>query len=829
MTHTARRIRLLLAVLIACCILVPSYATAQETIAEATEGLERQDGFLPLYWNETKGTLLLEIPELDEPFLYLTSLATGMGVNGLGMDRGQIGDEAVAHFERVGPKVLLVLDHPSFRAVNTDNEALLQSVEESFPTSTIGQFDVVAETEGRVLIDITGFAIRDVMNVRGGMRRAREGNFSLNRDRSVIYLPRTKAFPRNTEIEVSLTFTSDDPGARVRQHTPDGRAVTIRQHHSFIRLPEPGFRPRAFDPRVGIFAVRFFDYSQPFDGHYEQRYAVRHRLIKRNPGAQMSEPVEPIVYYLDRGVPEPYRTAFKEGAGWYNQVFEAAGFRNAFRVEDMPDDMDPLDARYDVIQWVHRTDPGSSIGPSFVDPRTGEIIKAAVRMDSHRSVVDFNIYAAALPGLDAESALQLMEAETAIGDWIAGMAPDVTAEEFAMARRRQHAAHEVGHTLGLAHNFIAASYGRASVMDYPAPYITWQNGQFALRDAYREGPGAYDSLAIRWAYSEFDPEDEAEQLNTIAVDGIRRGIAFITNPDENPSSSHPEGTTWINGSNTLEELRRLMDVRRALIDAFDETAIREGEPMSMLNTRFVALYLQHRFSITAATKAIGGMRFRYALRGDPAPPTEIVAPEVQQAALELLLDAIEPEELAIPERILALMAPRPFGYSTDRRAFGSAATPAFDQVGVARTLSRMVVAGIFAPQRTARLVAFNARNPEQPSLESIVQRVIARTWSREADTEYGALQRVVDRVVLDELIRLASNADATVESRAAAAWGVQQIAEQMQNTEPANAQQDAHFTMAAMDIRRFFNRMEMATDPSAPIPPPPGTPIGGRR
>ena len=809
-------------------VLSPTAVVARQSIEEATEGLEAQDGFLPLYWDNEDGRLLLEVPNLDEPFLYLTSLATGTGVNGLGLDRGQIGDEAVARFQRVGPKVFLTLDNPRFRAMNTDNDALVRSVEESFPTSTIGQFEIIGQTGDRVLIDVTRFAIQDVMNVRGRLRQTSEGAFTLNRDRSAIHLPRTKAFPINTEIEVSLTFTSDAPGSRVRQHTPDGRALTLREHHSFVRLPAPGFRPRPFDPRIGLFAVRFFDYSQPLDQQYERRYAVRHRLIKRNPNAEVSEPVEPIIYYLDRGVPEPYRTAFKEGAGWFNDVFEAAGFRNGFRVEDMPEDMDPLDARYDVIQWVHRTDPGSSIGPSFVDPRTGEIVKAAVRMDSYRSMVDYNIYAAALPAFDAQSSIQLLEADAALGDWIAELDPDVTGEEFAMARRRQHAAHEVGHTLGLAHNFIAASYGRASVMDYPAPFIALEDGQLVLGDAYREGPGAYDSLAIRWAYTEFSPETEAAGLDAIAQEAMAKGITFITNPDENPSSSHPEATTWINGSNAVEELARLTRVRRTLIDAFDETAIREGEPMSLLNTRFVAAYLHHRFAITGATKAVGGMKFRYALRGDPLPPTEIVAADEQRRALEYLLDAVQPADLAIPERILRLMAPRPFGYATDRRAFGSQAAPAFDHVGVARTLARMVVSGILNPRRTARVVAFHARDADLPTLEEVIERVVERTWRTEA-AEHATLKRAVDRVVLDELIRLAANSDATAEARAGAVWGLGQIAEHVQTREPANPQEEAHAMMAMMDIQRFFNRTETATGTSTPLAPPPGTPIGASR
>ncbi len=405
------------------------------TITDYTKTFEKRDGYFPVYWDGAKGRLFLEV-RLGEDFLYLPSLATGLGDASLGVDRGTIGDEQIARFDRVGPRVQLVLQNPRFRAVS-DNDALARSVRESFPLSTVASWEVVAEEGGRLLVDATGYVTSDITDVRGSLRTANQGTFALDRDRSAVYLAHTKGFPDNTEIETTLTFTSDNPGARVRRHTPDGRALTLRQHLSLVRLPGPGFRPRPFDPRMGIFDVSFYDFAKPFTQELVTRYAIRHRLQKRTPGAAPSEPVKPIVYYLDPGIPEPYRQAFKDGAGWWTRVFEAAGFQNAFRVEDMPADMDPLDARYNVIQWVHRTEADYSIGPSFVDPRTGEIIKAAVRMESHRSLSDYDIYAGAVPALGGEEAGEL-------DPWLSGLTADVTPEVFAMARRRQHMAHEVG-------------------------------------------------------------------------------------------------------------------------------------------------------------------------------------------------------------------------------------------------------------------------------------------------------------------------------------------------------------------------------------------------
>lgn len=799
-------------------------AAAQPSIAQVTKGLEKRDGYFPLYWDAAKGRLLLEIPRLGEEFLYLPSLATGLGDEALELDRGMIGEAKIGRFERAGPKVLFVLQNPKFRATG-ENEALARSVDESFPTSTVAAFDVLAEEGGRLLVDATPYFLTDVMDLAGALRRARQGRFSLDRERSAIHLPRTKAFPNNTEVEASLTFASDTPGARVREHSPDARAITLRQHHSLVKLPDSGYRPRKFDPRVGLFPVAFYDYAKSFDQDYVTRIIRRHRLIKKDPAAALSEPVKPIIYYMDPGIPEPYRSAFQEGAMWFTKVFEAAGFQDAFRVEDMPPDMDPLDARYNVIQWVHRTEAGSSWGPSFYDPRTGEIIKAAVRMDSHRSLVDYDIVAAARSGMEEDPADPFL-ADPGLAEWIASLDPQASAEEFVMARRRQHAAHEVGHTLGLAHNFIAASYGRASVMDYPAPRIRLVDGRIDVSDAYRPGAGAYDSLAIRYAYAEFPPEEEEAGLHAILEEAAAKGLKFITNPDESATGSYPEASTWVNGRDMVEELARVMEVRRHLIDRFDDDAIRAGEPMHLLVKRFTTVYLHHRFTLQAAIKAIGGMEFRYAVRGDREPPTRMVEPERQRRALELLLDALHPSELAIPEHVLDLMAPRPFGYAEESRALRSKAAPAFDQIGAARTLATLVVGGILEPERAARLVAFADRDPRAPTLEEVIGRMVDRAWGSERPREHAALKRVVERVVVDELIRLASDTSATVEARAGAEWGLRKIARVLETRRPTTPAEEAHQVLAAADIRRFLERREPAAPRLEPLPPPRGTPIG---
>lgn len=650
-------------------------AWALPAIAEYARAFEKRDGFLPLYWDASGGRLLIEVAQPGTEFLYLVSQATGVGdlQAGLGLDRGTPGEESLARFERVGPRVHLVARNPRFRALSGGAD-LARSVEESFPTSTLGSFEVVAEDEGRVLADATSLFLGDAMDVRRQLRVSNQGTFTLDRDRSRVHLPHTRGFPDNTEVEAALTFVSDQPGDRLRMHAPDARALTLRQHHSFVRLPDAGYRPRAFDPRIGLFAVSFHDFSRPFHEDPVRRYAIRHRLQKKDPRAALSEPVKPIVYYLDRAVPEPYRTAFKDGAQWWNRVFERAGFKDAFRVEDMPEGMDPMDARYHVIQWFHRTSGGSSVGPSFVDPRTGEIIKAAVRMDSHRSLANFDLYASLLPALGKDAA-----------------SLDAEAEAVMMARRRQHAAHEVGHTLGFAHNFAAAFDERASVMAYPAPLVRLVDGRLDLSQAYAPGPGEYDAFAMRWAYTEFAPAEEQPALEAIVAEMLARGLRFSTNPDERADSPMPEGSVWVNGRDPVEALAEALAVRRLLVDRFDERAVARGEPLWLLQRRFAAAYLYHRMAMVAAVKAIGGMEFRYALRGDPGEPTRLVDAARQRRALELALDSIEPDALAVPERVAALLAPRPFGYPPDEHALQAPGQAAFDQLSAARSLASAVL------------------------------------------------------------------------------------------------------------------------------------------
>jgi hypothetical protein len=820
------------------------------TIAARTAGLERQDGFFPFHIEAATGRILLEVSRLGEDFLYLNSLATGIGSNALGLDRGTIGAEAVVRFERHGQRLLMIQRNTGYRA-QTEDQDLIRSVEESFAVSVLGSFPIVAQDGNRLLIDATDFFLQDAFDLRARIRRSNQGDFRLDRDRSVLWLPRTKAFPKNTEVEVLLTFASENPGMEIRRHTPDGRSLSLRQHHSFVELPPPGYEPRAFDPRVGLFALNFMDFARPFDEGYDVRWINRWRLEKKDPSAAMSEPVRPIIYYLDRGIPEPYRTAFREGALWWNKVFEAAGYINAFRVEDLPEGADPMDARYSVVQWIHRSEPGFAIGPSFRDPRTGEIIKAAVRMDSHRSLTNFNVFAGTNPALAIGEAplgqgafsempfgeepfgwgATCMLDDPAPGEWIAALDPRVDAESFVMARRRQHTAHEIGHTLGLSHNFIAEADGRSSVMDYPAPLIRLgANGQIDLSEAYRNGPGAYDTLAIRYAYTEFaSPEAETRGLEAIVRDGITQGLRFMPDAEAGEAGMMPEATRWLHGNDAVAEVERTMKVRQALLTRFGSTAIRTGEPVWLLAERLTPVYLHHRYAVEAAIKTIGGMEYTFALQGDGQVPARVLEPARQRAALDRLIATIQPETLAIPEEIAGMIPPRPFGYRGGSWILPSAAGAAFDPIAAARSFATFVVDGVLQHERAARVVAFHARNAASPSLDEILGKMVDGTWGTKPPATAGAaaLRRVSQRAVLDGLIALAANSRATADVRAAAEWQLREIASHLVGKSNGDLAEQAHRALAAGDIERFLERRDTPTTPPPAPATPPGTPIGG--
>ena len=613
--------------------------TDMPSIAEHTAGMQQIDGFVPMYWDESTGTLWLEISRFDTEILYLTGLSAGLGSNDIGLDRGQTRSRLVV-FERVGPKIFMVQRNYQFRA-DTNNTDERTAVEDAFARSVLWGFTAAAESGARVLVDATGFLLRDAHGVIPRLRQ--DGQYSLDESRSALHLARTKGFPKNTEIDVMLTFTAapegrgGGPGSRnvrragVADVTPAAEAVTLRQHHSLVELPDEGYTPRAYDPRSGFGSVSWTDYAAPLGGSLVKRFIRRHRLEKRDPTARVSEPIEPIVYYLDRGTPEPVRSALLEGARWWNQAFEAAGYRDAFRVELLPEGADNFDIRYNVINWVHRSTRGWSSGGSITDPRTGEIIKGVVTLGSLRVRQDYLI------------------AEGLLSPYAGGDEMPPQMSEMALARIRQLSAHEVGHTLGLGHNYYASELGRVSVLDYPHPLITLdENGDIDVSDAYDVGIGEWDKVTIDYGYQDFPAgTDEGLALERILNEAWDRDLIYLTNQD---LDAHPRVHQWANGTDPAAELERMLEVRRVALDQFGERAIRRDVPMATIEEALVPLYLHHRYQVDAAASALGGMHYIYAMRGDGREPVRAVPASEQRAALDALMSTINPSVLQFPTR-----------------------------------------------------------------------------------------------------------------------------------------------------------------------------------
>jgi hypothetical protein len=783
--------------------------------------LEPRSGLLDLYLDRAQGKVMAVLPAASGPrgligeYIHVVGIRTGLGSNPVGLDRGQLGDNALLALRRVGSRVLFEVPNLAFRALS-DDAAEVAAVRESFATSVVWATEVLGEdAAGRVLVDLSGFLLRDAHGIAARLAGSGQGSFSLDRERSAVDFEQVLAFPKNVEFEAVLTFAGATPGSEVRAVAPQPQAVTLVQHQSLVALPDAGYRPREHDPRMGSFSVQFADYAAPLDRPIRRDWIVRHRLEKVDPTAARSPVKEPIVYYVDRGAPEPIRSALVEGAAWWTQAFEAAGFEDAFRVEVMPEGAHPLDVRYNVIQWVHRQTRGWSYGGGVIDPRTGEMLKGHVSLGSLRIRQDRLLF----EGLAGT-------AQTGSG------APDDPIV-LSLARIRQLSAHEVGHTLGIAHNFAASSYGRASVMDYPAPLVEISgDNQLDFSQAYAVGMGEWDLAAIRWAYSELPPgADERAALDAIVRETLGRGLVFLTDIDARaPSTANPIASLWDNGADAVTALQQTLRVRRLAISRFGEANLAVGEPVAALEEVFVPLYLHHRFQLAAAAKLVGGVDYRHALRGDGQAVPRAVAGDRQRRAVAVILDTLSPAFLDIPEPVLRLLAPRAPEMPRSREQFARRTEPVFDALGAAATAADLTLRLLLEPSRIARLVDQHRRNASLPDLDEVLVSLLDRVFADSVDLapREAEVARVVQRVVVDRLSVLSADAESPTWVRSRIDLVLSALLQRLDQMVPIDVAERGHFDALAAEIGRHLARPAPEREIARVAQPePPGEPIGG--
>lgn len=779
---------------------------ASEPSTKIIKQSQEAKGFLNLYYETSQGQLYLEVDRLNQPFLLVTSLPEGVGSNDIGLDRGQLGQSRMVQFERQGPYIILKQLNTQYRA-NTLDIAELRAVKEAFADSVLWQGKVI---EGKPdFVAINNLVLNDLHGVSSVLQQTSQGDYQLDLSRSAILPAGVKSFERNADVDVQLTFHNAVAGKEVAKVTPDGTLMSVRMRYSFVELPDEGYQPRAYHPMSGYLSDEYQDYATDFDQPLVQRFMLRHRLQKLTPGPLPSKVVKPIVYYLDPGVPEPIRSALLDGARWWESAFTRAGFIDGFQVKLLPKDADPQDIRYNMIQWVHRATRGWPYGAALTDPRTGEIIKGQVTLGSLRVRQDYLI----AKGLTAA--------------WRDRVAAEQAATELSLARLRQLAAHEVGHTLGLDHNFAASTNQDASVMDYPHPKIQLKGNDIDISAPYTTGIGPWDYFAITYGYSDEGDAIAQKNLQTqLLAEVAKKGLRYIGESDSRQKdASQAYASLWDSGEDPIVQLVMLDKIRTKAIEGFSSAALHPSEPLGELADAFAPIYLLTRYQIDAVAKFIGGTDYNYQSIGEGS-RWSYIAPQLQLTALDTLLKTLDATSLTVPPLLLDSLVPKAGNYRTTRESFDSGLGAISDPLAMAEGFSRHTVSLLLMPKRLNRVSQASMADNEQLSVASLLDKLFAATLYQE--NQLGLIEGVwmrVNAVVIDEVLATLHDPHTSPEVKAVMNDRAQFAIKQLKaKANRANMNRAAHYNW----LQQGFN--QGLTDAKAklivkPLILPPGAPI----
>lgn len=779
---------------------------------EAIDGLEEKQGLITTYLDADTGKVMLSLQSQPDGslgrYIYTGYLTAGLGSNPVGLDRSRPSDSYILSFQRAGGKVLAVVENQRYRA-SADNPAEKKAVKTSFAKSVIWSTKILETSEGgNVLIDISGFLMRDTVGVAAQLKNRGQGAFKVDASRSFVDTAEAHVFPENLEFDAHVTFTSSAPGGEVRATTPVPNSVSLILHTTLLQLPDDGYKARIVDQRAGVVTTSHIDMSAPLSGNTAVQLARRFRLETGADGTVTN----PIIFYIDNGAPEPIRSALLDGARWWSDAFDAAGFVGGYRAEILPEGVHPLDARYNVVNWVHRATRGWSYGASIYDPRTGEILRGVVLLGSLRVRQDIKIF----------------EALAGAQNTGTGRADDPV--ELALARIRQLSAHEIGHSLGFSHNMAASSYGRESVMDYPAPDVQLDAaGALDFSQAYGVGVGAWDKWVTKYLYGAYDDTDPA-QRRALFREADAGGLLYVADSDSrSPGSGHIRGSLWDNGEDAVNELNDLMKVRAKALADFGEGNLRPDEHYSALQTKFVPLYLYHRYQLQAAAKFIGGYDFVYRAEGDGRPAPQPVSRDEQMRALRALTATLSPDALMIGEPLASLLAPRGGGGGDPqfgREAFAGSAAPAFSTEEAVEAAADLVFDALLHPRRLQRLAEqdhFDGESLDIVAVTGFVSQQVMQA-KRSETPRATAIRAIVLERMTEHLIAVLHRPDTGLLVRSGVRTSLLNI---RRLAERARGQLGNYTELLVQRIDDAFARARTPAvkTPAGPTPPP-GSPIG---